>query len=128
MSIIKLLMFVICFVFLIEVIKNFKSEFVIPISVCAGVLLFSTILTQTESLFEKIRELSERLGVDILYIEILFKIIGISYLCEFVSSLCKDVGQTAFSVKVDLAGKLMILSSSLPIFGELIEIIFKILP
>ncbi|MBR4030402.1 MAG: hypothetical protein IKJ06_03295, partial [Clostridia bacterium] len=66
MSIIKLLMFVICFVFLIEVIKNFKSEFVIPISVCAGVLLFSTILTQTESLFEKIRELSERLGVDIL--------------------------------------------------------------
>ena len=128
MSIIKLLMFVICFVFLIEVIKNFKSEFVIPISVCAGVLLFSAILTQTESLFEKIRDLSERLGVDILYIEILFKIIGISYLCEFVSSLCKDVGQTAFSVKVDLAGKLMILSSSLPIFGELIEIIFKILP
>lgn len=128
MSIVKLLMFVICFVFLIEVIKNFKTEFVIPISVCGGVLLFSAILTQTDTLFDKIRELSERLGVDILYIEILFKIIGISYLCEFVSSLCKDVGQTAFSVKVDLAGKLMILSSSLPIFGELIEIIFKILP
>lgn len=128
MSIVKLLMFVICFVFLIEVIKNFKNEFVIPICVCGGVLFFGAILTQTDTLFEKIRELSERLGVDILYIEILFKIIGISYLCEFVSSLCKDVGQTAFSVKVDLAGKLMILSSSLPIFGELIEIIFKILP
>ena len=128
MTLYKLICFAICFALLIEFVKKWRSEFVIPLSLTGGAILFVYILGQTDNIFLQIRNLSEQMGVDILYVEILFKIIGISYICEFASAVCRDVGQTAFGVKIDLAGKIMILSSSLPIFKELMQIIFKILP
>ena len=124
----KLIGFAFCFIMVIAFVKEYKPEFVLPISVCAGGVFFYYILAQTGSIFERVRDISQTVGVDILYIEILFKIIGISYLCEFASAVCRDSGQTAFSVKIDLAGKLLILTASLPVFTELIDVITQILP
>lgn len=124
----KLVGFAFCFILLISFVKEYRKEFALPVSVCAGVLFFYYILGETDGIFRKVREIAETVGVDILYMEIIFKIIGISYICEFASAVCRDSGQTAFSVKIDLAGKLLILSASLPIFTELIQVITKILP
>ena len=124
----KLLGFALCAVMLILFVNQYRKEFALSISLCAGAVFFYFIAVQAGGIFKKVRALSETVGVDILYIEILFKIIGIAYICEFASAVCRDCGQNAFGVKIDLAGKLMILSASLPVFGELIGIITKILP
>ena len=128
MTLVKLVGIVFCFVFIILLVKNYRQEYVVPISVCAGAWLFFQIIGQVDLIFNKVLNIADIVGVDILYIEILLKIIGISYICEFASAVCADSGQTAFGVKIDLAGKLLILSSSIPIFTSLIEIITAILP
>ena len=59
---------------------------------------------------------------------LLIKITGIAILTEFMVSICKDSGETAIANKVDLGGKVIIMSMSIPIMSSLLETIIKILP
>ncbi len=59
------------------------------------------------------------------YYKILFKIIGITYLCEFASGICKDAGYQSISAQVELLGKMMILVSGMPILVTIIETLWQ---
>lgn len=43
-------------------------------------------------------------------------------------SICKDAGESAIASKVDLGGKVIIMSMSVPIMSGLLEVILNILP
>lgn len=124
----KIIGFVFCLAFILALVKQYRPEFALPLMVCGGAWLFFYITGQADSMFSKIRRISENVGVDIMYIEILFKIVGVSYLCEFCTAVCKDCGQAALGMKVELAGKLIILTASMPMFDELLNIITSVLP
>ena len=128
MTLVKIIGFVLCFVFILVLVKQYRPEFVLPLTVCAGSWLFFCAIGQADYLFGRVRDISEMVGIDIMYIEILFKIVGVSYLCEFCVAVCRDCGQTALGIKVELVGKLMILTSAMPVFNELLKIITSILP
>ena len=53
---------------------------------------------------------------------------GITYLSEFASALCRDAGFSAVGGQVELAGKLTIMALSLPILLALVEVIEGFLP
>lgn len=55
------------------------------------------------------------------YVALLMKLLGISYLTESGAALCKDAGQTAIAGQIELAGKLVILSISLPVILNVFE-------
>ena len=59
---------------------------------------------------------------------ILLKITGIAILTEFGVSICKDSGEAAIANKIDLAGRVIIISISIPIITALLEVIINILP
>ena len=59
---------------------------------------------------------------------ILIKITGIAFLTEFGVSICKDSGETAIASKIDLGGKILIISMSIPIITALLETVVRILP
>ena len=56
------------------------------------------------------------------------KMTGIAILTEFAVSICRDSGETAIASKIDLGGKIIIVSISIPIITALLEIILQILP
>lgn len=58
----------------------------------------------------------------------LIKITGIAFLTEFAVSICKDSGETAIANKMDMGGKVIIISMSIPIISGLLETVLKILP
>ena len=55
------------------------------------------------------------------YIKIILKMVGVTYLCEFGTQICKDVGQGAIALQVELFGKIMVLIIGLPILLAIIE-------
>ena len=59
---------------------------------------------------------------------LLIKITGIAFLTEFAVSICKDSGETAIANKMDMGGKVVIVSMSIPIISGLLETIIKVLP
>ena len=53
---------------------------------------------------------------------------GIAILTEFAVSICIDSGETAIAKKIDLGGKIIIVSISIPIITALLELVLQILP
>lgn len=56
------------------------------------------------------------------YGRILMKIVGISYLGELGSALCKDAGCQALSEQIGMVAKFSILAISVPVFLQLVEV------
>ena len=59
---------------------------------------------------------------DMEYITLLMKMIGVTYLSEFSSSICRDAGYSAVAGQIELVGKLTILTIGMPIVLALFEL------
>ncbi len=112
-------------VFAVLLLKAGKPEFamVVSLSACVLILLFAggTLTTVIGDLRELFRYVKLPDG----YLKILLKILGVAYLAEFGSALCKDAGQSAISGQIELAGKLVILAISMPVVTALFETISR---
>lgn len=115
-------------VFIILLLKQYKPEFVIHISILAGILIFLMILPKLSAVIELLNNLMNKLGTNSQFFSILLKITGIAYIAEFATNICKDSGETAIASKVELGAKIIIISMSIPILGSVIESLINILP
>lgn len=128
MDIIKIIGIGIVALIMIIVLKQYKPEFAVYISLIAGVLILFLVLDKLIGIVSLIEELSNKAGINHEFLGILFKITGIAFLAEFAVSLCKDIGETAIANKIDLGGKVLIIAISIPIISSLLENVLKILP
>ncbi len=76
-----------------------------------------------EIILDTINRLQGYIKINKAYINILVKIIGITYVTEFAAALCKDSGYHAIGDQVELVGKLSILAISMPILLALLDTI-----
>ncbi len=117
----------VCGMLVCVILRGMHSELHIVVSLltCAILLLYS--LNMAYGVMDYIRRLAERLSLEDGYLETVFKVIGIGYVCTLASQLCKDAGHTSIGVQAELFGKLLILVQALPIAGKLIETLTGIL-
>lgn len=94
----------------------------------AGVLILGLTFSKVFGIIELLKNLSSKVSIHQEFITLLIKITGIAILTEFAVSVCKDSGETAIASKIDMGGKVIIVSMSIPIMAGLLETILKILP
>ncbi len=128
MDIIKIIGIGLISLILIIIIKQYRPEFTIYISIIAGVLIIVLSLDKLTGIINILTTLSNKTGINSQYLGILLKITGIAILIEFAVSICNDAGESAIATKIDLGGKVIIISISIPIIVALLELIVKILP
>lgn len=107
--------------------KNGKNEYSIYISMAVGLLIFFFILSEMKIFIELIREIGNYMNLHTSYISTLLKMLGITYVSEFASTICKDAGYQAVSVQIEIFAKLFILGLSVPILLSLLEVIGEFL-
>lgn len=110
------------------ILKQYKPEFVIYVSIVAGILILAIVFTKISSIVELLNNLASKASINSEFLKLLLKITGIAFLTEFAVSICKDTGETAIASKIDIGGKAIIMSLSIPIIGGLLETIIKVLP
>ena len=113
---------------MIILIKQYKPEFAIYISLLAGVIILIMLVDKLAGIVNLIQSISQKANINSQFLSILIKITGIAFLSEFAVSICKDSGEGAIANKVELGSKIIIISMSIPIISSLLEIILKILP
>lgn len=113
---------------LIIIIKQYKPEFAIYISIISGMLIILISIDKISGIINLLKTISNKSGINNSYLEILFKMTGIAFISEYAISICKDYGENAIANKVELGSKAIIISLSIPIITNLLEIILKILP
>ena len=107
--------------------KTFKGEYGIYVTLTACIIIFFYSLGRLSSIINLMNDVIESTGISNTYINMLIKIIGITYITEFSSDVCKDCGYNTISNQVQIFGKLMVLSLSVPIIEALLKTIGGIL-
>lgn len=113
---------------IIIILKQYKPEFTIYASLIAGAIILYMVMDKLNGVVSILQSLVNKTGAGSTFLGILLKITGIAILTEFAVSICKDSGETAIASKIDLGGKIIIISISIPIITALLELIINILP
>ena len=72
---------------------------------------------------ESIEKIQSYIRIDGSYVKVLIKMIGITYVAEFASGLCRDAGYASVGAQIEMFGKFSIMAVSMPILLALIETI-----
>lgn len=106
--------------------KNNKSEYGMYVILGVSVIIFTYICTQIESIISAINTFADYVNMDKTYITILIKMTGISYLAEFASNICKDLGYQSVSSQIEVFARLTLFVISIPVVSALIETIGRL--
>lgn len=121
MDIAKVIAIAFISIIIVGIIKQQRPEFAIYVSIVAGIIILYFVVEELSPIISMLQNLSSKMGVSSQFFVILLKITGIAYLSEFGANVCRDSGETAIASKVELAGKILIVSFSIPILTTLIE-------
>lgn len=62
-------------------------------------------------------------GTDGTYMKLLWKALGVTYLCEFASDLCRENGNGLIARQIEICGKISVLLMGIPILLTLLDTI-----
>jgi len=127
MDIIKIIGFAFTALFLFLIFKDRRNDIALLISLVAGILIFLLVITKLGDIINFIKDISIRANIDIVYINVVMKILAIAYLATFCSEICKDAGASSIGSKVEFSAKILILSLAIPILMAVLDSILLIL-
>lgn len=121
MEVVKVAVIAILGVMLAIHFRGQKPEYSIYIGVAISLILFGYVFSVLEAVLMQLEEVRMLLGEGSKYLQILLKLVGITYICEFASGICKDSGYQAVSGQIEIFGKLTVLFLGLPILLAVIQ-------
>ena len=114
-------------VIIVIIIKQYKPEFAIYISLITGAIILYMIFGKLQGIINLLQNISNKAGVNTQFLSLLLKITGIAFLAEFAINICKDAGEGAIASKIEIGSKVIIVSMSIPIISSLLDVILKLL-
>ena len=93
------------------------------LSVITGVLLLGMLLTPLADLLRLLRHTAEQAGVGDGQFAVVLKVIGIAYLTQFGAQICADAGEGAIAAKMEMAGKILMMTAAAPVLTGLLQLV-----
>lgn len=100
--------------------KNGKNEYAIYTVIAVSLVLFYGMKDKLKSIQETVSTISSMVNINTDYISILLKMIGITYVAEFATGICKDAGYQTIANQIEIFTKLTILTFSMPVLEALL--------
>ena len=113
---------------IIVILKQYKPEFAIYVSMIAGVLILVLAIQKLTGIINLLQSLANKTYINKSFLCILLKITGIAFITEFAVSICSDAGEKAIASKIEIGSKVIIIAMSIPIITSLLELVIEILP
>ena len=109
------------------VLKNYSKEFTFLINIVCTIIIFTLISKDLKGIVDRLTSISNEISVLLPYIKIMLKILGISMIAQLLSDLCRDNGENTLANQTELAGKIFILVTALPLFTTIMDIMIGML-
>lgn len=110
------------------ILKQYRPEYAIYISIIAGILILFLVMQKLSGIINLLKSISDKTYINKQFLGILLKITGIAIITEFAVSICADAGEKAIASKIEIGSKVVIIAMSIPIISSLLELIIEILP
>lgn len=111
----KIIFIAVITVILSITISKFNPEFKVYITAIFGILVVYILFRELRTYVLEIVNLFTRYNLKTEYFSTILKIVGIAYICDFISLLCKDLSYESVGKKVEIAGKIIILIYSMDV-------------
>lgn len=108
-------------------IKQYKPELAISIPILTVAVIVMICVPYLRAVISAFEDIANRSGIEMAHMKIVIKIIGIAYVCQFASDICTDAGERAIASKIELGGRIAIITVSMPIMYNLLELISDII-
>ena len=112
---------------LYAVLREARPEMAAVLSLAAGAVLMLGVLGGVQEVTVAMRSLSGRVGLEGTYVSTLLRVIGIAYLAQFGAQACRDAGAGGIADKVELCGKVAVLSIAAPVVVSLMDVVTGVL-
>ena len=101
--------------------KPLRQEYSVYLILAAGLVIGFLSISRLELILDTVRAIGRQIRVKNIYLGTLLKMVGITYIAEFASGICRDAGFSALGTQVEMFGKLSILAVSAPVLQALLE-------
>ena len=101
--------------------KGVRAEYAVYLVMAAEILFMLSAAGRLEVILDAMERMRGYIRVDYAYLGTLLKMIGITYVAEFASGICRDAGYGALGNQIQILGKLSVLGVSMPVFLALFE-------
>lgn len=113
---------------LILIIRQQKPELAVQLSLTLATIIFLMVLAKIQLVLNVFRDLADKANISQMYLNTILKIIGIAYITEFGSQVCRDAGEGAVAAKIEFAGKILIMVMAIPIIALVLDTIVRLIP
>jgi len=107
--------------------RQHRPEFAMLVSLAAGVVILLMVCRDLLPVVDQIRTMMQSVSMPQEYTAVLFKALGICFLTQVACDTCKDAGEGAIAAKVEMAGKVLVLAVSLPLFQQVLSIVYSLM-
>lgn len=127
MDIIKISLLGVCGVMLGFLMKNALPAYASLITMAVGLMILGLAVGKVRVLFQTIETIRQSLPVDGGFVTVLLKMVGITYIGQFSSAICKDAGYEVIGSQIELFCRLSVMVLSMPVLLALLETIQEFL-
>ncbi len=113
-------------VFTALILKGGKGEYSLLIGLSMTFLVCGYVVINLLEVVGTIEQVWNRVSGDSSFLHILLRIVGIAYVSELTSGICKECGYAALAGQVTIAGKMGVLLAGFPIFMNLLEFVLEL--
>ncbi len=110
-------------VFIALPLRKDKGEFTLLIGLVASILIFLYALDKLQMIADFLSGLMDRLPIENSYLAALFKMLGIIYIADFTSNICREAGFGSIGNQIEIFAKLSIVALSIPVLVYLVDVV-----
>ena len=104
-------------------VRAYKPELGQQAAIAAAALVLLYAVKSMGGVIETLRGLLNEYGVPSEFLSLLRKLTGIVYMAQFAADLCRDAGESAIAGRVELAGRIMVVTLCLPVIKSALDMI-----
>ncbi|MBR5713243.1 MAG: hypothetical protein IKX58_00435 [Clostridia bacterium] len=100
-------------------VRAYKPELGIHVAVSGSIVILLATITEFTGIAESAHDMMKRFGLDEGIWMLVVKVIGISYITQTASDICRDCGENTLASKMEICGRIMLFSAAMPMFMKL---------
>ena len=113
--------------FLAVAVKKENPSIGLCVSLITGLLLLFIAAQSAAKIFYSLETLAAKASISGKYIEVIVRVMAITYLARFAMDVCEEAGEKGIASQVDLAARLLIASSSVPVLLAVLQMVEELL-
>lgn len=112
-----------CAALLSTVLRVWRPELALGLSLAAGALVVGLLLKELAPLLTSLRRMMTVGGLSDNALAVVLRAAGVCFVTQWAADTCRDAGQSALAGKAELTGRVLLLLMTVPLFEQVLALV-----